>query len=250
MRPRWGSGPAELVLVRHGESMGNRADTAARDSGAEELDLDVRDADVELSGTGRDQARALGRWLADRAEDARPTRVVTSPYRRAAETAELALEGLDLPLEHDERLRERDLGILDGLTGAGIRARHPEEAARRKRLGKFYYHPPSGESWADVAQRVRTFLQDLRVGHEGERLWLFSHQAVIMTFRYVLEGIDEASVLELDRTVRIPNASVTTYRRSGELLEPVDFADTSAVDEVDAETTREAPRGERGDRAG
>ncbi|NYJ02956.1 broad specificity phosphatase PhoE [Nocardioides thalensis] len=250
MRPRWDSGPAGLVLVRHGESVGNRADAAAREAGAEELELDARDADVELSDTGREQARALGRWLAERDERSRPTRVVTSPYKRAAETARLALEGVDLPLEHDERLRERDLGVLDGLTGAGIRARHPEEAARRKRLGKFYYQPPSGESWADVAHRVRTFLADLRVGHDGEQVWLFTHQAVIMTFRYVLEGIDEAEVLELDRTVRIPNASVTTYRRRGDVLEPEEFADTTAVDQVDVETTHEAPQGERGDRVG
>lgn len=250
MRPRWETGPAGLVLVRHGESVGNQADAAAREAGAEQLDLDVRDADVELSDTGRAQARAIGRWLAERDAGSRPTRVVTSPYRRAAETARLALEGLDLPLEHDERLRERDLGMLDGLTGAGIRARHPDEAARRKRLGKFYYQPPSGESWADVAHRVRAFLNDLRFGHDGEQVWLFTHQAVIMTFRYVLEGIDEAEVLELDRTVRIPNASVTTYRRSGELLEPEAFADTAAVDRLDVETTREAPQGERSDRAG
>lgn len=254
MRPRWDSGPAEIVLVRHGESVGNLADSAARDAGAEQLDLDARDADVELSDTGREQARALGRWLAGRAADALPTRVVTSPYRRAAETAALALEGLsgvgEAP-EQDERLRERDLGVFDGLTGAGIRARHPDEAARRQRLGKFYYQPPSGESWADVAQRVRSFLHDLRVGHDGERIWLFSHQAVIMTFRYVLEGIDEAEVLELDRTVRIPNASVTTYRRSGDVFEPHGFAETAAVDdEDDVETTHEAPQRGRGDRVG
>ncbi|MCW2815922.1 MAG: histidine phosphatase family protein [Nocardioides sp.] len=249
MRPRWESGPAELVLVRHGESVGNRADAAARDAGAEELDLSARDADVELSDTGREQAQALGRWLADRDGAALPTAAVASPYRRAADTAALALAGLDAPLDHDERLRERDLGVLDGLTGAGIRARHPAEAARRERLGKFYYQPPSGESWADVALRVRGLLQDLRVGHDGERLWLFTHQAVIMAFRYVLEGLDEAEVLDLDRQVRIPNASVTTYVRSGAHLELTAFADTTAVDRLDVETTREASSGS-GDRVG
>ena len=35
MRPRWSSGPAELVLVRHGESVGNDADAQAREAGAE-----------------------------------------------------------------------------------------------------------------------------------------------------------------------------------------------------------------------
>ena len=243
MRPRWESGPAELVLVRHGESVGNQADAAAQEAGAEVLDLKARDADVELSDTGRDQAGALRAWLADRAQDVRPTVLVTSPYRRAADTAELAVEGLDLEIDHDERLRERDLGLFDGLTGAGIRARHPEEAARRKKLGKFYYQPPSGESWADVAQRVRSLLADLRFGYDGERVWLFTHQAVIMAFRYVLEGLEEAALLDLDREVRIPNASVTTYCRRGRFLELDTFADTTAVDRLDVEVTREAPAG-------
>ncbi|WP_435770205.1 histidine phosphatase family protein [Nocardioides sp. SYSU DS0651] len=251
MRPRWQAGPAELVLVRHGESMGNRADHEARQAGAEELDLNARDADVELSDTGREQARALRDWLDERPEEERPTVVISSPYRRAAGTAALAVEGLGVEISHDERLRERDLGVLDGLTGAGIRARHPEEASRRERLGKFYYQPPSGESWADVAQRVRGLLTDLRFGYDGERVWLFTHQAVIMTFRYVLEAIAEPELLELDREVKIPNASMTRYRRAGDLLELDSFADTSAVGSgTEADMTREEPQPGRDDRAG
>lgn len=251
MRPRWQEGPATLVLVRHGESMGNRADEQARVAGAEVLDLSARDADVELSDTGREQAAALRDWLAGQPRSGRPTRVISSPYQRAAQTAALAVEGLGIEIDHDERLRERDLGVLDGLTGAGIRARHPEEATRRKRLGKFYYQPPSGESWADVVQRVRGLLTDLRFGYDGERVWLFTHQAVIMSFRYALEGIDEPALLELDREHRIPNASMTTYERSGDLLELVAFADTSAIDRSDeADVTREEPQPGRDEHVG
>src|SRR4051794_15671098 len=47
--PRWTNGPASLTLVRHGESVGNLADGRAREARAEVLDLDDRDADVELS---------------------------------------------------------------------------------------------------------------------------------------------------------------------------------------------------------
>lgn len=247
MRPTWDSGPAELVLIRHGESVGNLADTAAQDAGAEVLDLDARDADVELSDTGQEQARGLRQWVDGHDAGSAPTVVVSSPYRRAADTAALALEGLDIRVDHDERLRERDLGVLDGLTSAGIRARHPEEAARRDKLGKFYYQPPSGESWADVALRVRSFLHDLRFGHEGERVWLFTHQAVIMAFRFVLEGIDEAELLDVDRRVRIPNCSVTRFVRSGAHLELDVFADASALEQRDVDVTHEAPKGGRED---
>jgi broad specificity phosphatase PhoE len=238
-----GAGPAEIILVRHGESVGNLADAEAKESGSDHLDLDARDADVELSPTGCDQADALGRWLNRASEDERPTVVVASPYRRAADTARRAVAGIGLDVHLDERLRERDLGVFDGLTGKGIRERYADEADRRKKLGKFYYQPPSGESWADVVLRARALLADLRHGFEDARVWLFTHQAVIMSFRYVLEGLDEDQLLEIDRTESLSNVSITSYRRSGGDLELDGFADTSIVDAADAEATDEPSSG-------
>ncbi len=239
MRPRWSSGPDTITLVRHGESLGNLADAAAREAEAELLDLDERDADVALSDTGREQAQAVGRWMDRSPEDWRPTTVLSSPYRRAADTARLVTEHTDLSVTLDERLRERDLGVLDGLTGRGMRARHPEEAERRKKLGKFYYQPPSGESWADVVLRVRSLLADLRHGYDGDRVWVFTHQAVIMAFRYVLEGLEEEPLLEIDREIQIPNVSLTRFVRAGDVFDLERFADTCAVDEHDADVTHE-----------
>ena len=232
-------GPDELVLVRHGESAGNIADSQARDADADRLELSARDADVELSANGEEQARTLGRWAAGLAEGERPDLVVCSPYRRAADTARAALADLDVDLLMDERLRERDLGLLDGLTGKGIRARYPEEAERRSHVGKFYYQPPSGESWADVVLRARSLLADLREGYDGKRVWLFTHQAVIMSFRYALEGLDETDLLEIDRTTPIPNASVTRYckRPDGLVLET--FASDEHLEPGPAEKTDE-----------
>ena len=239
-------GPAELVLVRHGESMGNVADAEARDRGADRLELSARDADVELTENGRRQAQAVGDWLASADRDARPTVVLSSPYRRAAETAELAVRGLEVERILDERLRERDLGVFDGLTGAGIRAEYPDEAERRKKLGKFYYQPPSGESWADVVLRVRSLLADLREGFDGARVWLFTHQAVIMSFRYVLEGLTEHELLEIDGQTQIGNASMTCYRRGEHGFELLAFADTTAVGSADADVTHEEHHSGRG----
>ena len=81
-------GPSELVLLRHGVSIGNVADRKAREAGAKRLDLDVRDADVPLSETGREQADAVGRLMTDLGPDRLPELVISSPYRRAEETAE------------------------------------------------------------------------------------------------------------------------------------------------------------------
>jgi probable phosphoglycerate mutase len=228
--------PAELVLVRHGESTGNLADARAHAEHAEVVDLEARDADIPLSPLGQRQAAAVGRWLAGDGGAPQPPQVVLcSPYLRARSTAEsvvaaLADAGTRLPpLRTDERLRERDLGWWDGLTGAGVRARYPEESQRRDRLGKFYYRPPGGESWCDVALRMRSMLSSLREEHAGQRVLLVTHQAVIMNMRLVLEGLEEADVLHLDGIEPLANCSVTAYAGSDDGLALTVAGDTSAV---------------------
>ena len=209
-------GPTALWLVRHGESLGNLADAQAHEQGAGRLELDVRDPDVPLSPTGQAQADALGAWLAGIPADQRPTTVLSSPFTRAADTAQRAVagSGLDLTIRYDERLRERDFGAFDGMTREGIREAYPDEARRRDLLGKFYYRPPGGESWADVALRVRSLLATEALRHDGERLMCVSHQAVIMVFRYVLEELSEQELLDIDRQDAVANTAVTRYQLS------------------------------------
>lgn len=216
MLPRTGPDapwPATLWLVRHGESAGNVALAAAEAEGLDRLDLSHRDVDVPLSDLGRRQATALGRWIADQPEDERPTVLWTSPYVRAQQTAELALDaaGLELSRVADERLREREFGGWDGLTRRGITAQFPEESERRTQLGKFYHRPPGGESWTDVLQRLRAVLDDIRTDAQGERVLLVAHQVVVLLVRYVLEGMDEHQVLALDADAEVINCSVTSY---------------------------------------
>lgn len=232
----------ELVLVRHGESTGNLADADARRRGAGRLDLDTRDPDTPLSPRGEHQADVLARHVAGTDALQRPHVVLSSPYARAAQTARIVATALDLEPALDERLRERDLGIFDGLTGVGIREHHPEEAERRSRLGKFYYRPPGGESWTDVALRVRQVLIDLAALHADRRVWVFTHQAVIMSFRLVLEGLDERRLLDVDRDEPLGNCSITRYVRSEDgALELVSFADTTHLETSEVEETHEDP---------
>lgn len=199
----------QVILVRHGQSEGNVAAEAAQRDGLERIDVPARDPDVELSETGREQAAAVGRWLSELADDDRPGIVWTSPYRRARQTGEIALETAEMPLDFraDERLRDRDMGITDMLTGAGIRKRYPEEAERREWIGKFYYRPPGGESWADVAGRVRAVLSDLAQEKHDIAL-VTAHDVVILLFTYVAEGLDEEAVLERSRTDGLKNAAI------------------------------------------
>ena len=209
------AGAVELLLIRHGESEGNVAATDARMAGAEVIAVPARDADVNLSGTGQDQAKALGAALARIAEEFRPDAVVSSPYARAFQTAEIAVEAAGWPVkvQLDERLRDRELGILDRLTRLGVEKRYPEEAERREWLGKMYYRPPGGESWADVALRLRSVLDELNSLGSGHRVMLVCHDALIMLFRYVLEGMTEKELLDLAASTSVLNASITRFVR-------------------------------------
>ena len=210
------TGVSELTLVRHGESVGNVAASVAERAGLEIIDLETRDADTPLSPLGAEQAQALGSWLADHAEGAGPQVVWCSPYVRARQTATIALEsaGSPLALRLDERLRDRELGILDLLTSTGVDARYPAEAARRRHLGKFYYRPPGGESWADLVLRVRSLLSDLDRVEPGRRVLVVAHDAVIMSIRYVCEALTEEGVLHLARHTPVRNAAVTRLVRT------------------------------------
>jgi probable phosphoglycerate mutase len=183
--------------------------TAAAEAEAarvDRIDLTDRDADVPLSPLGREQATATGRWLAGLPTDRRPQIAVASPYLRTAQTAELALAEAGIPVSRDERLRDRELGILDLLTSQGARSRYPDEVSRRQRLGKFYYRPPGGESWADVALRLRILLGDLRRDHSDQRVILFGHEALVLLLRYLIEGLDEPELMDLAPSRASPTA--------------------------------------------
>ncbi|MGK5445058.1 histidine phosphatase family protein [Micromonospora sp. URMC 105] len=231
---------AALWIVRHGESTANVAATAAETSGADLIDLTHRDADVPLSETGEEQARATARWLAGLPAERRPDVAVVSPYLRAVRTAELALAGTGIPASRDERLRDRELGILDGLTGHGVQRRFPEEADRRRRLGKFYYRPPGGESWTDVALRLRALLGDLRRDHEGQRVLLFGHDALVFLLRYLVDGLTEAELMGLTREHVIANCSVTGWSADADGRLVLDtFNDVTHLRREGARPTRE-----------
>ena len=207
----------ELILVRPGESRANVAAAEAEATGALRIAVPARDPDVELSDIGVAQAEALGRRLGALAADEVPDAVWVSSYQRARSTAEHALATADLalPTVVDERLRDRELGILDALTWRGVEELHPEEAERRRWLGKYYHRPPGGESWADVGLRLRSVLRS--IGESGaSRVLVVSHDAVVLLIRSVLEGIGEQELMDLSRTDPVKNASVTRLVRDGD----------------------------------
>ena len=227
--------PDVMWIVRHGESAGNVARDAAEAAGHAIIDIPTRDVDVPLSPLGERQAAALGRWFGKMSPEERPTVLLSSPYIRARETARMtidaaAIEREDITFITDERLREKEFGILDRLTRVGIQEKYPEQAEARSALGKFYFRPPGGESWCDVILRLRSVIDTITRDYRRERVLIVSHQVVVNCFRYLLERMTEEQILALDRAQEIANCSVTSYefdpargRRGGPALRFFNF---------------------------
>jgi len=206
--------PDRLWIVRHGQSAGNVARDAAELAGSSMIDIATRDADTPLSDLGVQQARALGEWFASQPEEERPNVLMCSPFVRAQQTCAAVAEAVGHdPRETlvDERLREKEFGILDRYTRQGIAQKFPELAAQRALVGKFYFRPPGGESWCDVILRLRSMVQVLRRDHVGDRVLIVGHQVTVNCFRYLLECMDEARILAIDREADVPNCSITEY---------------------------------------
>jgi broad specificity phosphatase PhoE len=202
--------------VRHGQSAGNVARDAADAAGLHAIDIKVRDVDVPLSDLGQQQAEALGRWFSALPEAERPEVVLASPYLRARQTAKAICEAGGVtetarqPIV-DERLREREFGVWDRLTTAGVREKFPDQAEQRAILGKFYHRPPGGESWADVILRLRSALDTISLHHADRRVLIVCHQVVVLCLRYILEELDEAAILAIDKEGDVVNCGLCEY---------------------------------------
>jgi len=208
--------PQRLWIVRHGQSAGNVARDAAEIARATWIDIATRDVDTALSALGEQQARALGKWFGTLPEDGRPTVVLSSPYVRSMRSAELIVEGAaleraTLAIVADERLREKEFGILDRMTVFGIKETYPSLSEQRQHVGKFYFRPPGGESWCDVILRLRSVLDTLTREYSRQSVLIVAHQVVVNCFRYLFERMTEAEILALDREGDVPNCGVTFY---------------------------------------
>ncbi|HVA39739.1 MAG TPA: histidine phosphatase family protein [Candidatus Binataceae bacterium] len=191
---------ARLVMVRHGETVGN---SSIRYYGR---------TDVALSELGRRQMRAAREWLAARYRESRFAPVFTSPLRRAAEGARL-IAGEDAAAVALEEFVEVDFGLFEGLTAEEIARRYPEEFRRwnADRLAADFVYP-GGESRAAFAERVArgtarmlALWQASRVSsHGGAAALLVAHRGVIRAVVQKLAGafepqIDLASIHILER---------------------------------------------------
>jgi broad specificity phosphatase PhoE len=249
MTQRW---PEKLWIVRHGQSAGNVARDEAQAANADRLAVEGRDVDVPLSALGVQQARALGGWFADLPPNMFPDAALASPYARAIRTAELIREAGGFapnePICVDERLREKEFGILDGFTTTGVTNLFPDQARFRATLGKFYHRPPGGESWCDVILRLRSLLDTIALHYAGRRVVIVAHQVVVLCLRYIIEKLDERAILAIDAEGDVSNCAITEYRfqpgkGTGEMvLERYNFTAPSEQDGVPVTSEQDTPR--------
>ncbi|MBL8826108.1 MAG: histidine phosphatase family protein [Planctomycetaceae bacterium] len=148
-------------LIRHGESAYN---VEGRIQGQ---------ANVPLTELGRKQALALGNAFRDQQFDA----LFSSPLDRAYHTAEPVAAALELPIQTDDRLKELNAGVFQGLVWNEIVAQHPEAAARWKSLDPDY-RIPGGESRRDLVQRALAVIESIRsLGHK--RVVIVAHGGLL-----------------------------------------------------------------------
>jgi phosphoserine phosphatase len=181
-----------LLLARHGESVWN---AERRFQGH---------TDIPLSARGRAQAEALGRAL----RGYRVAAAYVSPFRRARETAALALRESGVRLTVIEELRELSLGQWEGCTVDEIRARagDPYRAWLR---APHDCPPPGGEPLPVVSDRVRAAVDRIAAAHpEGEDVLVVSHGGVISVYACHLLGCSFNQLWRL----RVDNASLTVVR--------------------------------------
>jgi 2,3-bisphosphoglycerate-dependent phosphoglycerate mutase len=132
--------------------------------------------DSRLSAAGKRQAVELRRRWADEELAA----VFCSDLAHASETARIAFGARGVQVLHDWRLRDCDFGDLAGRPVAGV------EQLRAQHV----YEPfAGGESYADVAARVRSFLGDVGPRYPERRVAVVAHPATKLAFDHVLEGI-------------------------------------------------------------
>ena len=168
----------QLVLVRHGESEGNRAGAFTGHSPS------------PLTPRGRAQARRVAEALGS----PRPDAIYSSDLRRAVDTAAPLADRLGVQVVAREALRERDMGAWVGRTFADIEARDPDDW-RRLRDRDPDHRPPGGESHRECAARVAHALDQIVADHPDGHVVVFSHGVAMHHMMRHLLRVDDARTL-------------------------------------------------------
>ena len=185
-----------LLLVRHGESLGNA-------SGVLQGRLDYA-----LSDRGIQQAELTAARLADSGA----VRILSSPLTRASATAAFIASSLQIDLRLEPDLAEYDIGEAAGLTGAELRTKFPDILNARAAGQRFRY--PGEEGRGNFHERLIRALDSFRE-LEGPTIAV-AHGGVISAFCHIVVGLD----LDRPGAFQVGNCSITeiTADRAGRLV--------------------------------
>ena len=206
--------PELLVLVRHGQSVYNEERELVNRGVLKTYTVKIkntRDADLPLSKLGKHQAQKTGPYLKKKFKNF--DLIFTSPHKRAYNTAKIIARNFPkTKFAVEERIREKEPGITDGLTHDEIKILFPHEYARRQKELKYYFRPLGGESYPDINLRTWSFLSSIVREYAGAKILVVCHSAVILSFRKNLEKFSEAEVLRINKKDDVKNCAVISYR--------------------------------------
>jgi len=195
-----------VIIVRHGQTEWNIA-------GIRQGHLDSR-----LTERGVAQAKALAQRLARE----RFTALYSSDLGRAVQTAVQIADLTGREIVTDARLRERHLGVFQGLTADEIMTKHPEERRQFRTLGPDYVIP-GGESMRQQVERNVGCLNELAVKHRGEQIVVVTHGGVVSGFfRHTL-----AIPLDAPRRFEFVNAGLNVFAHEQEYWVLLTWGDVS-----------------------
>jgi probable phosphoglycerate mutase len=192
--------PTTVVLVRHGVTAHT---VEKRFSGG------LASANPGLSEEGRDQARAVGSWLAPLRSSV--DAVVSSPVRRTLETAEIVAEHLGQPVEVEPGFAEMEFGVWDGKTFTEVAEQHGADLDAW--LGSLDVAAGGGESFRVVEARVLEGLQRLLDRHGGKTVVVVSHVTPIKTL--VAHAVDAPLSAVFNMELSPASVTVLSFFRGG-----------------------------------
>lgn len=222
--------PKNLFLVRHGQSEGNLVRRKYEESGNEDVFspefLNLHESQYELTTKGVEQAVRAGKWFFDN-NFTNFDRMLVSNNVRAMQTAGY----LDLPNAEwmqDFNLRERDGGFFNAITPSE-RDKKYKDQQKFFDTDPFLFRPPSGESIADVGQRIKIILNTLARECDGKNVIIVCHGHVIRCFKIILERMTlwetNKFLLTKEDWGKVPNCSILHYSRGNPLDEKQGLAD-------------------------
>ncbi|MFC6960816.1 histidine phosphatase family protein [Halocatena marina] len=182
-----------IVLMRHGETAWNRE---SRLQGW---------APVPLNDQGREQANSAAAYL--NTDGITPDRVVSSDLMRTRETTTAVESTIDVSVQFDEAWRERDLGVYQGLPYETVADRFPAFGLGEAGAKAADRIPDSGESLAQVSERVVSGWQELLTASSpSETILVVTHGGPI---RLLIGHIEGLSIAESVLHNRAENCSFT-----------------------------------------